>query len=148
MKEGSGMQKFADMFPERFFDVGIAEQHAVTFAGGLACDGIKPVVAIYSTFLQRAYDQLIHDVALQNLNVMFAIDRAGLVGADGATHAGAYDLSYLRCIPNMVVMAPKDELECCQMLNTGIRFQVPQLSGIPEAKGLGLKLFNQQKLGF
>ena len=147
MKEGSGMQKFADMFPERFFDVGIAEQHAVTFAGGLACDGIKPVVAIYSTFLQRAYDQLIHDVALQNLNVMFAIDRAGLVGADGATHAGAYDLSYLRCIPNMVVMAPKDELECCQMLNTGIRFAGPSAVRYPRGQGPGIEVVQPAKAG-
>ena len=147
MKEGSGMQKFADMFPERFFDVGIAEQHAVTFAGGLACEGIKPVVAIYSTFLQRAYDQLIHDVALQNLNVMFAIDRAGLVGADGATHAGAYDLSYLRCIPNMVVMAPKDELECCQMLNTGIRFSGPSAVRYPRGQGPGIEVIQPAKAG-
>ncbi len=147
MKEGSGMQKFADTFPERFFDVGIAEQHAVTFAGGLACDGIKPVVAIYSTFLQRAYDQLIHDVALQNLNVMFAIDRAGLVGADGATHAGAYDLSYLRCIPNMVVMAPKDELECCQMLNTGIRFEGPSAVRYPRGQGPGIEVVQPAKTG-
>ena len=147
MKEGSGMQKFADMFPNRFFDVGIAEQHAVTFAGGLACDGIKPVVAIYSTFLQRAYDQLIHDVALQNLNVMFAIDRAGLVGADGATHAGAYDLSYLRCIPNMVVMAPKDELECCQMLNTGIRFEGPSAVRYPRGHGPGIEVVQPAKAG-
>ena len=140
MKEGSGMQEFAKSFPERFFDVGIAEQHAVTFAGGLACDGIKPVVAIYSTFLQRGYDQLIHDVALQNLSVLFAIDRAGLVGADGATHAGAYDLSYLRCIPNMVVMAPKDELECCQMLNTGISFKGPSAVRYPRGQGPGIEV--------
>ena len=147
MKEGSGMQKFADMFPARFFDVGIAEQHAVTFAGGLACDGIKPVVAIYSTFLQRAYDQLIHDIALQNLDVLFAIDRAGLVGADGATHAGAYDLSYLRCIPNMVVMAPKDELECCQMLNTGIRIAGPSAVRYPRGQGPGTEVTQPAKAG-
>ena len=118
MREGSGMVEFEQRFPERYFDVGIAEQHAVTFAAGLACEGEKPVVAIYSTFLQRGYDQLIHDVALQNLDVTFAIDRAGLVGADGATHAGAYDLAYLRCIPNMVVMAPADEAECRALLTT------------------------------
>ena len=118
MREGSGMVEFAKKYPDRFFDVGIAEQHAVTFAAGLACEGFKPVVAIYSTFLQRAYDQLIHDVALQNLDVTFALDRSGLVGADGATHAGNYDLAYLRCIPNMVVMAPADENESWQMLTT------------------------------
>ena len=115
MCEGSGLVAFAEQFPERYFDVGIAEQHAVTLAAGLACEGLKPVVAIYSTFLQRAYDQLLHDVAVQNLPVVFAIDRAGLVGADGPTHSGNYDLSYLRCIPNMVVMAPADEDECRQM---------------------------------
>src|SRR5690606_36505902 len=108
MCEGSGLNAFAERFPERYFDVGIAEQHAVTLAAGMACEGKKPVVAIYSTFLQRAYDQLIHDVALQNLPVLFAIDRAGLVGADGATHAGSFDLSYLRCIPNMLIMTPSD----------------------------------------
>jgi 1-deoxy-D-xylulose-5-phosphate synthase len=119
MREGSGMVAFEQKYPDRYFDVGIAEQHALTFAGGLACEGIKPVVAIYSTFLQRAYDQLIHDVALQNLPVLLAIDRAGLVGADGATHAGSYDLSYLRCLPNVSVLAPADENECRQMLYTG-----------------------------
>ncbi len=107
MSEGSGNRKFEEKFPDRFFDVAIAEQHAVTFAAGMACDGLKPVVAIYSTFLQRGYDQLIHDVAIQNLDVLFAIDRAGLVGEDGPTHAGSFDLSYLRCIPNLVVMAPR-----------------------------------------
>ena len=112
MREGSGMVEFHKRFPERYFDVGIAEQHAVTFAAGIACEGLKPVVAIYSTFLQRAYDQLIHDVALQNLPVVFALDRAGLVGSDGATHAGAYDIAYLRCIPNMSVLTPSDENEC------------------------------------
>ena len=120
MREGSGLVRFAEEFPHRYYDVGIAEQHAVTFAGGLACEGLKPVVAIYSTFLQRAYDQLIHDIALQNLPVVFAIDRGGLVGADGATHHGAFDLSYLACIPNMVVMAPADENECRQMLYTAV----------------------------
>ena len=118
MREGSGMVEFEKRFPARYFDVGIAEQHAVTFAGGLACEGLKPVVAIYSTFLQRAYDQLIHDVALQNLPVVFALDRAGLVGADGATHAGAYDIPFLRCIPNMSVACPADENECRQLLST------------------------------
>ncbi len=123
MCDGSGLNAFAEKYPNRYFDVGIAEQHALTFAAGMACDGLKPVVAIYSTFLQRAYDQLIHDIALQNLDVLFAIDRAGLVGADGPTHAGAYDLSYLRCIPNMVIMAPSDESECRQMLTTGYHYK-------------------------
>ncbi len=121
MREGSGLVEFEKRFPDRYFDVGIAEQHAVTFAGGMATEGLKPVVAIYSTFLQRAYDQLIHDVALQNLPVLFAIDRAGLVGADGATHAGTYDLAFLRCIPNMMVMAASDENECRQMLYTALQ---------------------------
>ena len=125
MREGSGMVEFERRFPARYFDVGIAEQHAVTFAGGLATEGMKPVVAIYSTFLQRGYDQLIHDVALQNLDVTFALDRAGLVGADGATHAGNYDLAYLRCIPNMVVMAASDEAECRAMLSTGFLYDGP-----------------------
>ncbi len=140
MGEGSGMQEFAERFPERFHDVAIAEQHAVTFAAGMACDGIKPVVAIYSTFLQRAYDQLIHDVALQNLNVLFAIDRAGLVGEDGPTHAGSFDLSYLRCIPNMVVMAPSDENETWKMLNTGYQFSGPAAVRYPRGKGPGAAL--------
>jgi len=125
MCEGSGMTRFAETFPARFFDVGIAEQHAVTFAAGLACEGMKPVVAIYSTFLQRAYDQLIHDVALQDLDVTFAIDRGGLVGADGATHQGAFDLSYLACIPNLVVLTPADEAECRQMLTAAYRHPGP-----------------------
>ncbi|MBU2724691.1 1-deoxy-D-xylulose-5-phosphate synthase N-terminal domain-containing protein, partial [Acidithiobacillus ferridurans] len=125
MREGSGLVRFEQLFPERYFDVGIAEQHAVTFAAGLACDGIHPVVAIYSTFLQRAYDQLLHDVAIQNLPVLFAIDRAGLVGADGATHQGAFDIAYARCIPNLVIMAPKDEQEMRDMLNTGFAWQGP-----------------------
>ena len=137
MREGSGLVKFSQQFPERYFDVGIAEQHAVTFAAGAACDGLKPVVAIYSTFLQRAYDQLIHDVALQNLPVMFAIDRAGLVGADGPTHAGSFDLSYLRCIPNMVVMAPTDENECRQMLYTAFQMDVPTAVRYPRGTGIG-----------
>src|SRR5689334_6225074 len=120
MREGSGMVKFSEKFPERYYDVGIAEQHAVTFAAGLACEGLKPVVAIYSTFLQRGYDQLIHDVAIQNLPVLFALDRGGVVGGDGATHNGAFDYAFLRCIPNMTVMAPADEDECRQMLATGL----------------------------
>lgn len=135
MGEGSGMVVFSERFPDRFHDVAIAEQHAVTLAAGLACDGMKPVVAIYSTFLQRAYDQLIHDVALQNLDVLFAIDRAGLVGEDGATHAGSYDLSYLRCIPNMLVMAPSDENECRQLLYTGYQHQGPAAVRYPRGTG-------------
>ena len=135
MCEGSGMAQFAEQFPDRFFDVGIAEQHAVTFAAGLACEGFKPVVAIYSTFLQRAYDQLIHDVALQNLDVTFALDRAGLVGADGATHAGNYDMAYLRCIPNMVIMAPADENESHQMLSTAFHYNGPAAVRYPRGYG-------------
>ncbi|MCB1906742.1 MAG: 1-deoxy-D-xylulose-5-phosphate synthase [Rhodocyclaceae bacterium] len=138
MREGSGMVCFAERYPARYFDVGIAEQHALTFAAGLACEGLKPVVAIYSTFLQRAYDQLIHDIALQNLPVTFAIDRAGLVGADGATHHGAYDLSYLQCIPNMVVMAPADENECRQMLYTAYCHSGPAAVRYPRGKGMGV----------
>ena len=138
MCEGSGMVKFSRHFAERFYDVGIAEQHSVTLAAGLACDGIKAVVAIYSTFLQRAYDQLIHDVAIQNLPVIFAIDRAGLVGADGATHAGSFDLSYLRCIPNMVVMAPSDENECRQMLYTAAQHDGPSAVRYPRGRGPGV----------
>lgn len=137
MREGSGMVEFEQRFAQRYFDVGIAEQHSVTFAAGLACEGLKPVVAIYSTFLQRAYDQLIHDVALQNLDVTFALDRAGLVGADGATHAGNYDLAYLRCIPNMVVMAASDENECRQMLTTAYQFNGPAAVRYPRGAGIG-----------
>ncbi len=137
MKEGSGMVRFAETFPQRFHDVGIAEQHALTFAAGLACEGAKPVVAIYSTFLQRAYDQLIHDIALQNLPVMLAIDRGGLVGADGATHNGAFDLSYLTCVPNLVVMAPADENECRQMLTTGFLHDGPSAVRYPRGHGPG-----------
>jgi len=137
MREGSGMVRFNQEYPDRYFDVGIAEQHSVTFAGGLATEGMKPVVAIYSTFLQRAYDQLIHDVALQNLDVTFALDRAGLVGADGATHAGNYDIAYLRCIPNMVVMAPSDENECRKMLTTAYRFDGPAAVRYPRGAGVG-----------
>ncbi|VVE13260.1 1-deoxy-D-xylulose-5-phosphate synthase [Pandoraea morbifera] len=137
MREGSGLVEFEKRFPDRYYDVGIAEQHAVTFAGGMATEGLKPVVAIYSTFLQRGYDQLIHDVALQNLPVMFALDRSGLVGADGATHAGAYDIAYLRCIPNMVVMAPSDENECRQMLYTGVQIDGPSAVRYPRGAGTG-----------
>ncbi len=137
MREGSGLVRFSQEFPARYFDVGIAEQHAVTFAAGLACEGMKPVVAIYSTFLQRAYDQLIHDVALQNLPVVFAIDRGGIVGADGATHIGAYDLSYLRCIPNMTLMAPSDENECRQMLYTAFMLDSPAAVRYPRGAGPG-----------
>jgi 1-deoxy-D-xylulose-5-phosphate synthase len=137
MLEGSGMVEFQRRFPRRCFDVGIAEQHAVTFAGGLACEGLKPVVAIYSTFLQRGYDQLIHDVALQNLPVMFALDRAGIVGADGATHAGAFDIAYLRCIPNMSLLAPSDENECRQALTTAYRQDHPVAVRYPRGVGVG-----------
>ncbi|AYR25991.1 1-deoxy-D-xylulose-5-phosphate synthase [Herbaspirillum rubrisubalbicans] len=137
MREGSGMVAFEKAFPNRYYDVGIAEQHAVTFAAGMACEGMKPVVAIYSTFLQRAYDQLIHDVALQNLDVTFALDRAGLVGADGATHAGNYDLAFLRCIPNMVVMAASDENECRQMLSTAYQYPGPAAVRYPRGAGIG-----------
>lgn len=137
MREGSGMVDFAKKYPDRYFDVGIAEQHAVTFAAGLACESMKPVVAIYSTFLQRAYDQLIHDVALQNLDVTFAIDRSGLVGADGATHAGNYDMAYLRCIPNMVIMAPCDENESRQMLTTAYQYRGPATVRYPRGSGIG-----------
>ena len=139
MAEGSGMTCFAEQFPTRYFDVGIAEQHAVTFAAGLAADGLKPVVAIYSTFLQRAYDQLIHDVALQNLPVVFAIDRGGLVGADGATHHGSFDLSFLACVPNMMIMAPADETECRQMLSTAFEQNCPTAVRYPRGKGTGNK---------
>lgn len=138
MREGSGMVKFEQKYPERYYDVGIAEQHAVTFAAGLACEGLKPVLAIYSTFLQRGYDQLIHDVALQNLDVTFALDRAGLVGADGATHAGNYDMAFLRCIPNMVVMAASDENECRQMLTTAYRYAGPAAVRYPRGAGTGV----------
>ncbi|HEU4662393.1 MAG TPA: 1-deoxy-D-xylulose-5-phosphate synthase [Dokdonella sp.] len=137
MREGSGLVRFSREFPQRYFDVGIAEQHAVTLAAGMACEGAKPVVAIYSTFLQRAYDQLIHDVALQDLDVLFAIDRAGVVGPDGATHAGSFDLSYLRCIPNMVVMAPADEDECRRMLTTGFLHAGPAAVRYPRGSGMG-----------
>jgi 1-deoxy-D-xylulose-5-phosphate synthase len=145
MREGSGLVRFEQEFPDRYFDVGIAEQHAVTFAAGLACDGMKPVVAIYSTFLQRAYDQLIHDVAIQKLPVLFALDRGGLVGADGATHHGAFDLSYLRCIPNMVVMTPSDENECRQMLTTGLECGSPAAVRYPRGAGPGVPIVQELK---
>ena len=140
MREGSGLVRFSQLYPTRYFDVGIAEQHALTFAAGLACEGMKPVVAIYSTFLQRAYDQLIHDIALQNLPVLLAIDRAGVVGADGATHIGAFDLSYLRCLPNMTVMAPADENECRQMLFTGFGLSGPTAVRYPRGSGPGVAI--------
>jgi len=137
MREGSGMVRFSQDYPKRYFDVGIAEQHALTFAAGLACEGVKPVVAIYSTFLQRAYDQLIHDIALQNLPVMLAIDRAGLVGADGPTHAGSFDLSFLRCIPNMLIAAPSDENECRSLLSTAFLHNGPSAVRYPRGSGCG-----------
>ena len=146
MCEGSGLVEFSEQFKDRYYDVAIAEQHAVTLAAGMACEGLKPVVAIYSTFLQRAYDQLIHDVALQNLPVLFAIDRAGLVGSDGPTHSGNYDLSFLRCIPNMVIMAPTDENECRQMLYTGFQYDGPAAVRYPRGKGLGVQPLEEMSL--
>ena len=140
MCDGSGLNRFAETYPQRYFDVGIAEQHALTFAAGMACDGLKPVVAIYSTFLQRAYDQLIHDIALQDLDVLLAIDRAGLVGADGPTHAGSFDLSFLRCIPDIVIMAPSDENECRQMLTTGYLHTGVAAVRYPRGSGVGTKV--------
>jgi 1-deoxy-D-xylulose-5-phosphate synthase len=145
MREGSGMVKFAESYPDRYFDVGIAEQHALTFAAGLACEGQKPVVAIYSTFLQRAYDQLIHDVQIQNLPIVFAIDRAGLVGADGATHHGSFDLTYLRCLPNMTVMTPSDENECRQMLYTAFQMNTPVAVRYPRGTGPGAAIAKDMK---
>jgi 1-deoxy-D-xylulose-5-phosphate synthase len=146
MREGSGLVAFSEQFPKRYFDVGIAEQHAVTLAAGQACEGFHPVVAIYSTFLQRAYDQLIHDVALQNLPVLFAIDRAGLVGPDGPTHAGSFDYSYMRCVPNMLIMAPADENECRQMLYTGFKHQGPASVRYPRGKGPGVEIVEEFSL--
>jgi 1-deoxy-D-xylulose-5-phosphate synthase len=143
MREGSGLVRFSQLYPDRYFDVGIAEQHALTFAAGLACEGLKPVVAIYSTFLQRAYDQLIHDIAIQDLPVVFAIDRAGLVGADGPTHAGSFDLTYLRCVPNMIVMAPADENECRQMLYTAFRLDHPAAVRYPRGSGPGVEIVKE-----
>ncbi len=140
MREGSGLVEFEQQYPDRYFDVGIAEQHSVTLAAGLACEDMKPVVAIYSTFMQRAYDQIVHDVAVQNLNVLFAVDRAGLVGPDGPTHAGSYDFAFLRCLPNMAVMAPADENECRQMLYTGLQHQGPVAVRYPRGTGPGVKV--------
>ena len=145
MREGSGMVEFEERFPDRYFDVGIAEQHAVTFAGGLACEGMKPVVAIYSTFLQRGYDQLIHDVALQDLPVVFALDRSGLVGADGATHAGVYDIPFIRCIPNMLLMAPADEAECRDLLTTAFKQNHPSAVRYPRGAGVGVAVTKELK---
>lgn len=142
MREGSGLVEFSKKFPQRYFDVGIAEQHAVTLAAGMACDGLKPVVAIYSTFLQRAYDQLIHDVAIQNLSVVFAIDRAGIVGADGPTHTGAYDISFLRCIPNMMIMTPANEIECRDLLTTAFLHDGPSAVRYPRGNTIGLDINN------
>ena len=146
MSDGSGLNKFSKKYPKRFFDVGIAEQHALTFAAGLACQNLKPVVAIYSTFLQRAYDQLIHDIALQNISMLFAIDRAGIVGADGATHSGSFDISYLRCIPNIIIMTPSDENECYQMLRTGFLFNGICAVRFPRGHGVGAKINKKIKL--
>ena len=145
MREGSGLVRFSELYPERYFDVGIAEQHALTFAAGLACEGMKPVVAIYSTFLQRAYDQLIHDATIQNLPVVLAIDRAGLVGADGATHNGSFDLSYLRCLPNLTVMAPSDENECRQMLYTAFQLNTPAAVRYPRGTGPGVAIEKEMR---
>jgi 1-deoxy-D-xylulose-5-phosphate synthase len=142
MCDGSGLNAFSEKYPQRYFDVGIAEQHALTFAAGMACDGLKPVVAIYSTFLQRAYDQLVHDIAIQKLDVLLAIDRAGLVGADGPTHAGSFDLSFLRCIPNMVIMTPSDENECRKMLTTGYQYIGPAAVRYPRGTGPGAAIEN------
>ena len=143
MREGSGLVRFSKAYPQRYFDVAIAEQHAVTLAAGMACEGAKPVVAIYSTFLQRAYDQAIHDVALQNLDVTFAIDRAGVVGPDGATHSGSFDLSFLRCLPNMVIMAPADENECRMMLSAGFQYPGPAAIRYPRGSGTGAAIHPQ-----
>ncbi|MCJ8275137.1 MAG: 1-deoxy-D-xylulose-5-phosphate synthase, partial [Psychrosphaera sp.] len=143
MREGSGMVRFSKEYPEQYYDVAIAEQHAVTLAAGFACEGYTPVVAIYSTFLQRGYDQMIHDVALQNLPVLFAIDRAGIVGADGPTHQGAFDISYSRCIPNMILMAPANENECRQMLYTGHKAKRPAMVRYPRGTGPGVEIINE-----
>ena len=146
MREGSGLVRFSEIYPDRYFDVGIAEQHALTFAAGLACEGMKPVVAIYSTFLQRAYDQLIHDATIQNLPIVLAIDRAGLVGADGATHNGSFDLSYLRCLPNLTVMAPSDENECRQMLYTAFQLNTPAAVRYPRGAGPGVAVQKEMRV--
>ena len=144
MREGSGLVEFEQRFPDRYYDVGIAEQHAVTFAAGIACEGLKPVVAIYSTFLQRGYDQLIHDVTLQNLPIVFAIDRAGIVGADGATHAGAFDIAFLRCLPNLILMTPSNEQECRAMLTTAFKHDGPAAVRYPRGSGVGLETTGQE----
>ena len=146
MSDGSGLNEFSKKYPKRFFDVGIAEQHALTFAAGLACHNLKPVVAIYSTFLQRAYDQLIHDIALQNISMLFAIDRAGIVGADGATHSGNFDISYLRCIPNIIIMTPSNENECYQMLKTGFNFNGICAVRFPRGHGIGAVINKKSNL--
>ncbi len=146
MREGSGLVEFSRAFPERYFDVAIAEQHAITFAAGLACQGKKPLVAIYSTFLQRAYDQLIHDVALQNLDVTFAIDRAGLVGEDGPTHSGNYDLVYMRCIPNLVIAAPSDENETVLLLNTALSYEGPAAVRYPRGAGPNVEVVAKHEI--
>jgi len=143
MREGSGLVAFSEQFTDRYYDVGIAEQHCVTLAAGMATQGLKPVVAIYSSFLQRAYDQLIHDVALQNLPVLFAIDRSGVVGGDGATHSGSFDLSFMRCIPNMTIMAPADENECYHMLDFGFQLNSPTAVRYPRGKGSGKTISRQ-----
>jgi len=140
MREGSGLVRFEKEYPDRYFDVAIAEQHSVAVAAGMACDGLKPVVAIYSTFLQRGYDQLVHDVVVQNLPVLFAIDRAGVVGADGPTHNGSFDISFMRCLPNMVIMAPADENECRQMLYTGFLLNQPAAVRYPRGTGMGVEV--------
>jgi 1-deoxy-D-xylulose-5-phosphate synthase len=145
MREGSGLVRFSELYPDRYFDVGIAEQHALTFAAGLACEGYKPVVAIYSTFLQRAYDQLIHDIQIQNLPIVLAIDRAGLVGGDGATHNGSFDLTYLRCLPNMTVMTPADENECRQMLYTAFQMNSPAAVRYPRGSGPGVPVEKEMR---
>ena len=137
MREGSGLVQFEAQYPDRYFDVGIAEQHAVTFAAGIACEGLKPVVAIYSTFLQRGYDQLIHDVTLQNLPIVFAIDRAGMVGADGPTHAGVFDVAFLRCLPNVVLMTPSNQEDCRNMLTTAFNLNGPSVVRYPRGAGVG-----------
>ncbi|MCK5922345.1 MAG: 1-deoxy-D-xylulose-5-phosphate synthase, partial [Methylococcales bacterium] len=146
MREGSGLVAFSKQFPDRYYDVGIAEQHALTFAGGMACEGIKPVVAIYSTFLQRAYDQLIHDITTQDLDITLAIDRAGLVGADGATHSGSFDFSFLACIPRMVIMAPADEAECRDMLFTAYQHKGPASVRYPRGVGPGVSERKEMRL--
>ena len=146
LRDGSGLVEFEAKFPTRYFDVGIAEQHAATFAAGIACEGMKPVLAIYSTFMQRAYDQIIHDIALQNLDVTFAVDRAGLVGADGATHAGVYDVAYMRCIPNIVIATPSDEAECRTLLTTAYQYPGPAAVRYPRGTGVGAEIITEMSI--